>query len=442
LQRAPKTRPIAPTEVSKGTIMEAEAAPLFSNDAIIMGLLAALLGLVFWTSSLDSKLARGFYRVFPPLLLCYFLPSLLNLFNIVDPEASQTYFVASRYLLPAALVLLTISADLPATFRLGPKALIMFFTGTVGVMIGGPLALLVASWLFPDVIGVTGPDAVWRGMTTLAGSWIGGGANQAAMYEFFSVGGEVYSAWIAVDIIVANIWLAILLLGVANAKRIDRALKADTGAVDALRRKADEFEQAHARIPDLKDLMVILAFGLGAMGLSHIIADIMGPWVATHAPGLADLGMASGFFWLMLSATIIGVSLSFTKARSLTGAGSMKVGSVFIYVLVATIGMRMDITAIFRNTEFFLIGSIWMAIHISLLLAVAWLIKAPTFFIAVGSTANIGGAASAPVVATAFHPSLAPVGVLLAIVGYIVGTWAAMLTGYMMMAMMGAGVTP
>ena len=144
----------------------------------------------------------------------------------------------------------------------------------------------------------------------------------------------------------------------------------------------------------------------------------------------------------MLSATIIGVSLSFTKARSLTGAGSMKVGSVFIYVLVATIGMRMDITAIFRNTEFFLIGSIWMAIHISLLLAVAWLIKAPTFFIAVGSTANIGGAASAPVVATAFHPSLAPVGVLLAIVGYIVGTWAAMLTGYMMMAMMGAGVSP
>jgi uncharacterized membrane protein len=126
----------------------------------------------------------------------------------------------------------------------------------------------------------------------------------------------------------------------------------------------------------------------------------------------------------------------------LTGAGSMKVGSVFIYVLVATIGLRMDITAIFRNTEFFIIGLIWMAVHVILLLAVAWLIKAPTFFIAVGSKANIGGAASAPVVASAFHPSLAPVGVLLAVVGYIVGTWAAMTTGYIMMAMMGATVTP
>ncbi|WP_417487886.1 DUF819 domain-containing protein [Maricaulis sp.] len=423
-------------------MMEAEIAPLFSNDAIVMGLLAVLLGAVFWTSSLDNKLAKGFYRIFPPLLLCYFLPSLLTLFNIVDPEQSRTYFIASRFLLPAALVLLTMSADLPATFRLGPKALIMFFTGTVGVVLGGPVALLIAGYLFPEAIGVTGPDAVWRGMATVAGTWIGGGANQAAMYEFFGVGGEVYSAWIAVDIIVANIWMAFLLLGVANAKRIDKALNADTRAVDALREKAETFEQTNARIPELKDLMIILGFGLGAMGLSHIVADFMGPWINDNMPGLAELGLGSGFFWLMLSATIIGVVLSFTKARQLSGVGSMKVGSVFIYVLVATIGMRMDITAIFRNTEFFVIGIIWMLFHVALLLLVAWLIKAPTFFIAVGSKANIGGAASAPVVAAAFHPSLAPVGVLLAVVGYIVGTWAAMMTGYIMMFMMGASVTP
>ena len=219
-------------------------------------------------------------------------------------------------------------------------------------------------------------------------------------------------------------------------------LKADTSAVDALRVKAEGFEKTNARIPELKDLMIILAFGLGAMGLSHIVADTMGPWIGENFPGLAELGLNSGFFWLMLSATIIGVVLSFTKARQLTGVGSMKVGSVFIYVLVATIGMRMDISAIFRNTEFFLIGIIWMLFHIALLLLVAWLIKAPTFFIAVGSKANIGGAASAPIVAAAFHPSLAPVGVLLAVVGYIVGTWAAMMTGYMMMFMMGASVTP
>lgn len=417
--------------------MESEAAPLFSNDAIVVALLAGLVALVFWTSNLASKGVQTFYRFFPPLLLCYFLPSLLNLFNIVDPEASQTYYVASRYLLPAALVLLTMSADLPATFRLGPKALIMFFTGTIGVIIGGPVALFVASLLFPELLQVTGPDAVWRGMSTVAGTWIGGGANQAAMYEMYGVGDEVYSAWIAVDVIVANIWMAFLLLGVANAKAIDKFIGADTMSVDRLRAKAEAFETEHARIPELRDLMIILGIGLGAMGLAHIAADNLAPWFEANLPDLERYSLHSGFFWLMLVATICGVALSFSPARKLTGAGSMKIGSVFIYFLVATIGMRMDITAIFRNTEFFLIGLIWMAVHVTLLLTVAYLIKAPTFFIAVGSKANIGGAASAPVVASAFHPSLAPVGVLLAVVGYIIGTWGAWLTGQIMMNMSG-----
>jgi len=419
--------------------MENEVAPLVTNDAIVTGLLAALLGLVFWTSSMKSSLWKGFYRVFPPLLLCYFLPSLLQLFNIVDPEESNLYYVASRFMLPAALVLLTMSADLPATFKLGPKALIMFFTGTIGIVIGGPVALFIGSLLFPDLLNVTGPDAVWRGMTTVAGTWIGGGANQAAMYEIYGVGDEVYSAWIAVDVIVANIWLAFLLLGVANAKAIDKRLGADTRSVDHLRVKAEAYESENARIPELKDLMVILAIGLGAMGIAHIAADQLAPWFAENHPDLARFSVTSGFFWLMLVATVIGVILSFTKARKLSSAGSMKVGSVFIYFLVATIGMRMDITAIFRNTEFFAIGLIWMAVHVLLLITVAVIIKAPTFFIAVGSKANIGGAASAPVVAAAFHPSLAPVGVLLAVVGYIIGTWAAWLTGQIMMTMAGAG---
>jgi uncharacterized membrane protein len=120
------------------------------------------------------------------------------------------------------------------------------------------------------------------------------------------------------------------------------------------------------------------------------------------------------------------------------GAGSMKTGSVFIYILVATIGMNMDITAIARNPEFFLIGFIWIIVHASLLILVAIAIKAPVFFLAVGSQANIGGAASAPVVASAFHPSLAPVGVLLAVVGYIVGTWGAWLTGQILRVVAGA----
>lgn len=418
--------------------MQTEAAALFTNDAIVMGLLALVLGLVFWTSNMTSGFFRVFYRIFPPLLLCYFLPSMLNTFNIIDPEESQLYYVASRFLLPAALVLLTMSADLPATFKLGPKALIMFLTGTIGVMLGGPLALIVASMISPELIGVDGPDAVWRGMTTVAGSWIGGGANQAAMYEIFEVGDEIFSAWVAVDVIVANVWMAFLLLAANNAAALDRRLKSDTRAVDHLRVKAETYEQEHARIPELRDLMFILAIGMGAMGVAHLAADAIAPWFGSNYPELGRYSLSSGFFWLVLMATAIGVVLSFTRARKLIAVGSMKTGSVFIYILVATIGMNMDVTAIARNPEFFLIGFLWVSIHAGLLILMAILIKAPLFFLAVGSQANIGGAASAPVVASAFHPSLAPVGVLLAVVGYILGTGAALVTGFMLRAIAGA----
>ena len=131
------------------------------------------------------------------------------------------------------------------------------------------------------------------------------------------------------------------------------------------------------------------------------------------------------------------MALSFTKARQLEGVGASRIGSVFIYILVATIGMKMNILAIFDNPGLFLVGLIWMMIHAIMLIAVAKAIRAPFFFMAVGSQANVGGAASAPIVASAFHPSLAPVGVLLAVLGYAIGTYGAWLCGIIMQGVSG-----
>lgn len=404
---------------------------LLHNDAVIFGVLALLLGFVFWSSNLENSFAKRFYRIFPPLLLCYFLPSLLTTFGIIDPHESHIYFIASRFLLPAALVLLTASADLPATIKLGPKALVMFFTGTIGIIIGGPLALLATSVVAPDLLG-HGPDAIWRGMATVAGSWIGGSANQTAIREIFEVGPQTFSIWVAVDVIVANVWMAILLTIAANQYAVDRWLRADRTAMDEERKKAESYEAATAHIPALKDLMLILAVGFGATGIAHLVADFLGPWFKTNFPGLEELSLTSKFFWMIITATAIGVVLSFTKVRKLQGAGSMKIGSVFIYILVAAVGTHMNIRALLDAPAFFLIGAFWMTIHAALLFAVAYLIKAPSFFLAVGSKANVGGAASAPVVAAAFHPSLAPVGALLAVLGYIFGTAGAYLTGILM----------
>jgi uncharacterized membrane protein len=405
---------------------------LIQSDATILGLLALCLGLVFYTSTVDNRWCRAFYRYVPALLICYLLPSLLNSFGVISGEHSNIYYVTSRFLLPASLVLLTLSIDMKRITALGPKAIVMFLTGTVGIVIGGPIAIMLVALVSPETVGGTAPNEVWRGMSTIAGSWIGGGANQTAMYEMWQVSDEIFPAMIAVDIIMANIWMAVLLFMASRAGELDERRGADDSAIYELREAVEKFHREHARMPMLPDFMAMLAIGFGVMGVSHLAADFLAPWISSNYPYLNTFSLGSQFFWLVVIATTIGLVLSFTRVRQLEAAGASKVGSVFIYFLVASIGMKMDITAVVNNPGIFVVGFIWISIHAALLLLVARLIKAPTFFIAVGSQANVGGAASAPVVASAFHPSLAPVGVLLAVMGYALGTYAAWLCAVLM----------
>ncbi|WP_019603762.1 DUF819 domain-containing protein [Teredinibacter turnerae] len=404
-------------------------APLITNDATVLGLLTVILGAVFFSTQSNHPVFRKFYSVVPAILLCYFLPSLLNTLGVIDGDHSQLYFVASRYLLPTTLVLFVISVDIRQIMRLGPKALILFFTGTFGVVIGGPVALLAISWVSPELIGNNGPDAVWRGMTTVAGSWIGGGANQAAMKEIYAVGNDVFSAWVAVDVIVANLWMAVLLTLAAKSKDIDRRNGADTTAIVQLQQSIAKYQAENARIPTLNDVMIIVAVGFGVTGLSHFCADLIAPYLQENYPGLARFSLHSRFFWMVVIASTIGIALSFTRARHLEAAGASRLGSAMLYILVATIGTHMNLMAIFETPIYFVIGFIWMCCHAGLMLLMAKLLRAPLFFMAVGSQANVGGAASAPVVAAAFHPALAPVGILLAVLGYAVGTYMAWICG-------------
>jgi uncharacterized membrane protein len=409
-----------------------QSTALITNDAVVLGLLAVILGLVFHTSQSSNKYCQGFYKYVPALLLCYFIPSLFNSFGIIDGDKSELYKMASRYLLPASLVLLTISVDFKAILGLGPKALIMFLTGTAGIIIGGPLALAIVGSFAPEAVGGEGENAIWRGMTTIAGSWIGGGANQAAMKEVFEVGGPIFSVMITVDVIVANIWMAVLLWIANNSERFDRANKADTSGIEALKQKIEKYQAENSRNPSLTDLMKLVAVAFGVTGISHFLADIIAPWIELNAPELAMYSLTSTFFWLVLIATTLGLVLSATKARNLEAVGASKLGSVFIYILVATIGIHMDVTAILDYPVMFVVGVIWMSFHAGLLIFVARLIKAPMFYMAVGSQANVGGAASAPVVAAAFHPALAPVGVLLAVLGYALGTYGGYIAGLLL----------
>ena len=405
---------------------------MIDNDAVIFGILILILGFVFYTSNLNNTIWKRFYTFFPVLLVCYFLPSLLNYLGLIDSSNSQLYFVASRYLLPCSLVLLTLSIDLKEISKLGSKALIMFFSGTIGILLGGPISILFVKYFFPTIVDIDLTDLA-DGMTTIAGSWIGGGANQAAMMEVFQVDSKIFSKMVAVDIICANIWLAILLIGVNRNKYIDdNILNADNSSIVEIKDRIEAYNISISKIPDLKDVIYICSIGFGVTGFAHFFGNTFSSYIADNYPSLSSLSLTSSFFWLVIISTSIGVILSFTRVRELEGSGASRVGSLFIYILVLTIGLKMDINSIFNDPGLFLIGFIWLGFHVIILLITAKLIRAPFFFVAVGSQANVGGAASAPVVASAFHPSLAAVGVLLAVFGYAVGTYAAWLCGIIM----------
>ena len=453
------------------------SSPLVRNDAILFGILIVILAVVFVTSHSDKPGWKKFYKYCPALLLCYFIPALFHwplglidtdwidinglkkvldipIPNIPHDELkdhllsqgvdnntinrfshhSQLYFVASRYLLIASLILLCLGIDLKSIINLGPKALIMFLTGSLGIIIGGPIALLFVLKVAPDIL-TSSPDDIWRGLSTVAGSWIGGGANQTAMKEIYEVQDDLFGTMLVVDILVANIWMGFLLYGANVTKRIDRWLKSDNNAIESLKERVEKYRKSNEKNPTVTDLFVLLAVAFGGVSIAHFLSDVITPFMQNYEATLTEIGLdslMSGFFWLVVVATTIGVFLSFTKFKRLEGFGASKWGSIFIYILVATIGMKMDLGEMFNNLGLFAVGFIWMLIHAALLILVAKLIKAPFFFVAVGSQANVGGAASAPVVAAAFSTSLAPVGVLLAVLGYAVGTYGALICAELM----------
>lgn len=409
--------------------------PLITNDAVVLGILLAVLAAIFITSSSKSKGWRNFYKFVPALLLCYFVPALLRWpFGLISGDFSQLDEMAADYLLPACLVLLCLNIDFKGILNLGPKALIMFLSGSIGVILGGPIAMLMVTRLAPGLISAP-PDELWRGLSTIAGSWIGGGANQLAMKNIYQVNDNLFAVVVVVDVIMANIWMGLLLYGVGITRRIDNWLGGDTKAIDELRHKVEAYQESVMRIPATTDIFLMLAVAFGGVAFSNLCADAIVPALSKYSATLEAWRLTafnSRFFWVVVLATSTGILLSFSKARQLEGVGASRWGSVFIYFLVATIGMKMDLGQVFNNLGLFAIGLIWMLIHVITMITVAKLIKAPFFFMAVGSQANIGGAASASIVASAFSPGLASVGVLLAVLGYALGTYGGIICAILM----------
>ena len=413
----------------------APSTALITNDIVLFGLIAATLGAVFWTASRETGVWKKFYTYVPALLLCYFIPGIYNSFGLIDGNASKLYNpVASRVLLPAALVLLTLTIDLKGVLRLGWKLLVMYAGASITVMLGAFVAFWAVGLLHPETVA----GDTWAGMATLAGSWIGGGANMVAMKELFEVDETTFGQFVVVDVGVGYVWMAVLIFLAGRAEKIDARSGADTRAIEDLKQRLAAYQQQHERVTSLTDLMVILGIAFGAVGLSHAIAGPASAWFATNVSWSQQVSLHEPFVWVVVLSTLIGLGLSFTRARALDGAGASKVGTLLLYILIACIGMQMDIKALADRPWLFALGLIWISVHIVLLWLLGKALRVPFFYFAMGSQSNIGGPASAPVVASVFHPSLAPVGALLGALGYATGTVLAYIVGITLKAMAGA----
>lgn len=395
-----------------------EAAPALVTDPVaVFVVLLSVLAAIFWIG--ETGPGKRLFGVIPSLLFCYFVPTTLTTLGVL-PAESVLYDWIKLYLLPASLMLLVLALDLPGILRLGPKALIMMLSATAGVMIGAPIAL----WIFSSWV----PSDTWQGMTALSGSWIGGGANMVALAEIVGTSDTMFGMMVIVDVTMTSIWMGVMLFLAGQQQRIDGFTGADTTAIEDLKRRVAEFTASTTRVPTLTDLIMIVAVGFGGM------------WIATLAGRV--LGEGSQVFdatvWKFLIVTALAIALSFTPVRRLEGAGASRIGTLMLYLLIASIGAQADFTQMKEAPVLVAVGAVWLLLHAAIVLAVGWMIRAPVFFFAIGSQANIGGAASAPIVAAAFHPSLAPVGVLLAILGYVLGTYCGLICMAMLRMVAGA----
>jgi uncharacterized membrane protein len=379
---------------------------LIEEPMSVAGFLAAVVAAIFWLSGWDPT--KKLFEYTPPVIYVYFVPMLLTTAGVI-PSQSPAYDWLTRYLLPFALFLLMISVDLKSVAKLGSTALIMVVTGTMGIVIGAPIALAIFK-------GALGPEA-WKGFAALAGSWIGGTANMMAMAESVGTPDSEMGPVIVVDTVVGYGWMGVLIALSAVQGRFDRATGARTDSLDAINARMEELTQ-HRRPTALRDMAVMIGLGMGASVASLKLGGML--------PSVGDPTIISSTTWAVLIVVTIGLALSFTNLRKLEEVGASGVGYTGLYLLLAAIGARADLRAVLDAPVYLAAGAAWLSVHIGLLFLVARLIRAPLFFVATGSMANVGGAASAPVVAGVYHPALASVGLLMAVAGYVLGIYGAL----------------
>ena len=383
---------------------------LLQDPMAILVYLIALMGLIYYLNSKSEF--SGLFKYLPTVIWIYFLPMFSTTLGIL-PESSVLYDWIKTYLLPPALILLLLSSNFPALKKLGSKAILIMFIATISVVIGGIVSFTIfASWL---------PYNSWKGLGALSGSWIGGSANMVAVGSSIGTPDDLFGIMIIVDTIVGYGWMGIVIFFSAYQERIDRWNGVKTSLIENINIQMSDIDSKRRPIRFI-DLITILSIGM----IGGYYSLKIGEW-------LPDLGrIVTSFGWTIIIVSILGIILSLTPLSDLENAGASHIGNFFLYLLLATIGAKANLTSIIYAPVFLLVGICWIAVHAAILFMGGRLLKVPMFLIATSSQANIGGVVSAPIIATVYQKSLAPVGLLMGVMGNIIGIYFGLLTAWVM----------
>jgi len=375
---------------------------MITNPVFIVVVLIAIEALVLGLSRHGRT--KRFFDLLPAVFWIYFLPMLAATFGLITSK-SPVYGMITTWLLPASLVLLLLPVDMRAILRLGPKALAMFFIGAAGIIAGATISFA----LFQPSIG----SEFWTGFGALSASWTGGSANMIAVKEALAVPDTVFAPMVIVDTVVPYLWMGMLIAAVGLQPAFDRWNRSESAVLDNLGEHVIQHMTKRGNRRTVAGIALSLAIAFAGSGLALMIAK--------HLPQINDV--VSSYTWTIMVVSLLGILLSFTPVRNLENSGASRTGYDLLYFVLSAIGAKASVASIESAITLIVAGLIIVAIHAVFLLVGARLMRVPLFLVAAASQANIGGAASAPVVAEVYHPGLASVGLLLAILGNIVGTW-------------------
>ncbi|MGE0268051.1 MAG: DUF819 domain-containing protein [Candidatus Omnitrophota bacterium] len=381
------------------------------RQPVFIFIVLGMLEMVILTAAGHPR-TKSFFRYIPAVFWIYFLPMVLASFSLIDNKC-PVYGQVIQYGLPASLFLLLLGVDLKAISRLGRTAVLMFLAGSFGVMLGSTLVFA----LFRPVVG----NEFYSGFGALSASWMGGSANMIAVKEAIGTPDNIYLPMVVVDTVVPYVWMGFLVLLSNWQGAIDRFNHADRTVLEAIRQRIEYVQTSRNVVWSIKNIILIT-------GLSFIISFALG-WVSNHLPVVQ--GVISTFTWTIILISIAGLGCSLTRLNRCEAMGSTKIGYVLLYFVLMTIGAKASIEHLGDSLVLILAGFMIVFIHGAVLfLAMRWL-KAPVMLAAAASQANLGGVASAPVVAEIYQPGLSTIGLLMAILGNIIGTYLGILAGQM-----------